>query len=44
MGIQTENEKDGSELADDILCALAPVQLVLHRCIELVEEELKFFV
>jgi len=41
MGMQAENEKDGDELAESILCALAPVQLVLHRCIELVEEKLK---
>ncbi|WOK98278.1 aberrant root formation protein 4 [Canna indica] len=40
-GIQAENEKDESELADDILCALNPVQLVLYRCIELVEGNLK---
>ncbi|XP_075520300.1 aberrant root formation protein 4 isoform X2 [Primulina tabacum] len=29
------------ELASDAVCALNPVELVLYRCIELVEEELK---
>nr|CAD1840159.1 unnamed protein product [Ananas comosus var. bracteatus] len=40
-GIEAENEKDNSELANDIFCALNPVQLVLYRCIELVEDRLK---
>lgn len=40
-GILAENEKDGSELAESITCALSPLQLVLYRCIELVEESLK---
>nr|XP_010913381.1 aberrant root formation protein 4 isoform X2 [Elaeis guineensis] len=40
-GIRAENEKDDSEIADHILCALNPVQLVLYRCIELVEDKLK---
>ncbi|CAL4997993.1 unnamed protein product [Urochloa decumbens] len=40
-GIQSENEKDDSELANQIMCSLNPVQLVLHRCIEFVEEKLK---
>ncbi|XP_058111378.1 aberrant root formation protein 4 isoform X2 [Magnolia sinica] len=42
-GIEAENEKDCSEFAVDTLCALNPVQLVLYRCIELVEENLKQF-
>ncbi|KAG0464008.1 hypothetical protein HPP92_020077 [Vanilla planifolia] len=40
-GIQAENERDGSEVAESISCALASVQLVLYRCIELVEETLQ---
>ncbi|XP_065007733.1 aberrant root formation protein 4-like [Musa acuminata AAA Group] len=40
-GVSAENEKDESELADHIFCALNPVQLVLYRCIELVEDNLK---
>ncbi|TVU42392.1 hypothetical protein EJB05_08794 [Eragrostis curvula] len=42
-GIQSESEKDGSEIADQISCSLNPVQLVLYRCIELVEEKMKNF-
>ncbi|KAG8046947.1 hypothetical protein GUJ93_ZPchr0008g13656 [Zizania palustris] len=40
-GIQSESEEDGSELANHIMCALNPVQLVLYRCIELVEDKMK---
>ncbi|CAL4997130.1 unnamed protein product [Urochloa decumbens] len=40
-GIQSENERDDSEIANQIVCSLNPVQLVLYRCIELVEEKLK---
>ncbi|RWW10697.1 hypothetical protein BHE74_00007078 [Ensete ventricosum] len=40
-GVWAENEKDESDLADHIFCALNPVQLVLYRCIELVEDNLK---
>jgi len=40
-GIQSENERDDSELANQILCSLNPVQLVLYRCIELAEEKMK---
>ncbi|PKA46828.1 Aberrant root formation protein 4 [Apostasia shenzhenica] len=32
--IEAKNKKDDSEFAESITCALAPVQLVLHRCIE----------
>ncbi|XP_020674855.1 aberrant root formation protein 4 [Dendrobium catenatum] len=39
--ILAENDQDDHELAESITCALAPVQLVLYRCIELVEESLK---
>lgn len=37
MRVQSENANE------DIICALAPIQLVLHRCIELVEEKLRTF-
>ncbi|CAL5010578.1 unnamed protein product [Urochloa decumbens] len=40
-GIQSENKRDDSEIANQIVCSLNPVQLVLYRCIELVEEKLK---
>ncbi|CAK9146471.1 unnamed protein product [Ilex paraguariensis] len=40
-GIVAENEKDHDQLAFDSVCALNPVELVLYRCIELVEENLK---
>lgn len=42
-GIQSENEKDDSEIANQIVCSVNPVQLVLYRCIELVEEKMKSF-
>ncbi|OEL37195.1 Aberrant root formation protein 4 [Dichanthelium oligosanthes] len=41
VGIQSENERDDSEIANQIVCLLNPVQLVLYRCIELVEEKMK---
>ncbi|KAK9141801.1 hypothetical protein Syun_011201 [Stephania yunnanensis] len=40
-GIEAENEKDDDQLAIDTICSLNPVQLVLYRCIELVEERLQ---
>jgi glomulin len=40
-GIQSESENDGSDIADQIMCSVNPVQLVLYRCIELVEEKMK---
>ncbi|KAL6985213.1 hypothetical protein U1Q18_018591, partial [Sarracenia purpurea var. burkii] len=40
-GIVAENQKDHDELAMDTVCALNPLELVLYRCIELVEEKLK---
>lgn len=40
-GVQSEMEKDDSEGANQMMCMLNPVQLVLHRCIELVEEKMK---
>ncbi|GLT76836.1 hypothetical protein SLA2020_484720 [Shorea laevis] len=40
-GIATENKSDHDQLAIDTVCALNPVELVLYRCIELVEEKLK---
>jgi hypothetical protein len=40
-GIMAENRNDSVPLADDTACTLNPVELVLYRCIELVEEKLK---
>uniref|UniRef100_A0A453QWQ3 Aberrant root formation protein 4 n=6 Tax=Aegilops tauschii subsp. strangulata TaxID=200361 RepID=A0A453QWQ3_AEGTS len=40
-GIQSELEKDGGDDENQMACLLNPVQLVLHRCIELVEEKMK---
>ena len=40
-GILSENERDDSELANQILCSLNPFQLVLYRCIELAEDKMK---
>ncbi|XP_047065610.1 aberrant root formation protein 4 [Lolium rigidum] len=40
-GILSELEKDGSKDANQIMCLLNPVQLVLQRCTELVEEKMK---
>ncbi|XP_020584062.1 aberrant root formation protein 4 isoform X2 [Phalaenopsis equestris] len=39
-GILAENQKEGTELSESITCALSPLQLVLYRCLELVEENL----
>ncbi|KAE9588995.1 hypothetical protein Lal_00012667 [Lupinus albus] len=39
-GIMAENKNDYDELAVDTLCTLNPLELVLYRCIELVEEKL----
>ncbi|GMG98964.1 hypothetical protein Nepgr_000804 [Nepenthes gracilis] len=39
-GIIAENKSDYDQLAVDISCALNPVEFVLYRCIELVEEKL----
>ncbi|XP_050885862.1 aberrant root formation protein 4 [Lathyrus oleraceus] len=40
-GIMAENKSDYDELAVDTVCTLNPLELVLYRCIELVEEKLK---
>uniref|UniRef100_A0A0D9X6B9 Uncharacterized protein n=1 Tax=Leersia perrieri TaxID=77586 RepID=A0A0D9X6B9_9ORYZ len=40
-GIQSESEEDGGDVAHHIMCSLNPVQLVLHRCIELAEDKMK---
>ncbi|KAI3470264.1 hypothetical protein Pfo_026927 [Paulownia fortunei] len=40
-GTVAESQKDYNQLASDMICALNPVELVLYRCIELVEEKLK---
>lgn len=40
--MEAENHRNWDhELGSDAICALNPVELVLYRCIELVEEELK---
>ena len=38
-GIIAQNKDEYDQLAVDIVCAFNPVELVLYRCIELVEEE-----
>lgn len=43
-GIMAENQKDYDQLTLDTLCSLNPVALVLYRCIELVEENMKLAV
>ncbi|KAK6912547.1 YAP-binding/ALF4/Glomulin [Dillenia turbinata] len=40
-GIITENKDDYDQFAMDTVCALNPVELVLYRCLELVEEKLR---
>ncbi|XLS61925.1 hypothetical protein HN51_016153 [Arachis hypogaea] len=40
-GIMTENKNDYDQLAVDTVCTLNPLELVLYRCIEFVEEKLK---
>ncbi|PRQ26673.1 putative YAP-binding/ALF4/Glomulin [Rosa chinensis] len=40
-GIVAKNKNENNELAGDTLCTFNPVELVLYRCIELVEEKLK---
>ena len=40
-GIKAENENDYDQIVVDMVCAFNPVELVLYRCIELVEEKLK---
>jgi len=39
--VQSELEKDKNEDANQVMCLLNPVKLVLQRCIELVEEKMK---
>ncbi|KAL6217040.1 hypothetical protein ACLB2K_010257 [Fragaria x ananassa] len=39
--IVAKNKNESDELAVDTLCTFNPVELVLYRCIELVEEKLK---
>lgn len=41
MGIMAENREDYDPFAVEMVCALNPVEFVLYRCIELVEEQLK---
>ncbi|KAL3635097.1 hypothetical protein CASFOL_022151 [Castilleja foliolosa] len=41
MQTATESQKEHDQLACDVICALNPVEMVLYRCIELVEENLK---
>ncbi|XP_020235649.1 aberrant root formation protein 4 [Cajanus cajan] len=40
-GIMAESKSDYDEFAVDIECTLNPLELVMYRCIELVEEKLK---
>lgn len=40
-GIMTENKNDNDQLAVDTFCTLNPVELVLYRCLELVEAKMK---
>ncbi|KAK4277216.1 hypothetical protein QN277_015241 [Acacia crassicarpa] len=40
-GVVSKNQNDYDQLAVDTVCALNPLELVLYRCIELVEEKLK---
>ncbi|KAK9699904.1 hypothetical protein RND81_08G203200 [Saponaria officinalis] len=37
----SETKKDGEQLGFDIMCGLNPVEFVLYRCIELVEDSIK---
>ncbi|XP_071692952.1 aberrant root formation protein 4 [Rutidosis leptorrhynchoides] len=40
-GVVAESHKENDQLAFDTVCAFNPVEFVLYRCIELVEEKLK---
>ncbi|TKY58104.1 Aberrant root formation protein 4 [Spatholobus suberectus] len=40
-GIMAESKNDYDELAGDTVCTLNPLELVLYRCVELIEEKLK---
>ncbi|KAK7377187.1 hypothetical protein VNO80_02608 [Phaseolus coccineus] len=40
-GIMTESKSEYDEFAVETVCTLNPLELVLYRCIELVEEKLK---
>ncbi|XP_057425580.1 aberrant root formation protein 4 [Lotus japonicus] len=40
-GILAENKNDYDQLAVDTLCTINPLELVLYRCIELVEDKIK---
>jgi len=42
-GIMTESKSEYDEFAVETVCTLNPLELVLYRCIELVEEKLKQF-
>ncbi|KAL9231509.1 hypothetical protein vseg_006732 [Gypsophila vaccaria] len=37
----SETKKDGEQLGFDVMCGLNPVEFVLYRCIELVEDNIK---
>ncbi|KAM7275988.1 hypothetical protein ACFE04_017854 [Oxalis oulophora] len=41
IGMATENREEYDEMSIEIGCALNPIELVMYRCIELVEENLK---
>ena len=38
-----ENKNDYDQFAVDAICSINPVELVLYRCIELVEENIKHY-
>lgn len=40
-GIISENKSDYDQICLDVICSLYPVEVVLYRCIELVEEKLR---
>ncbi|KAL5559714.1 hypothetical protein UlMin_035925 [Ulmus minor] len=42
-GIMAENKNDYDQFAVDAICSINPVELVLYRCIELVEENMKHY-
>ncbi|KAM3270188.1 aberrant root formation protein 4 isoform X1 [Capsicum chacoense] len=41
-GVVAGNQQDHDQLAPDTICALNLIELVLYRCIELVEDNLKY--
>lgn len=41
MSIMAENKTGCDQYAVDTVCAINPIELVMYRCIDLVEEKLK---